>query len=380
VPADVDHRRPVKPGVPPAARAALVFGFLYLFLVGIACIEAGIAAAGAGFQAGLLESVSHPISGLCAGLLVTVLVQSSSVSTSTIVGMVGAGTLPVALAVPMVMGANIGTTITNTLASLGSLRRASEFRRAFAAATVHDFFNLFAVVLLLPLELATGVLSESAEWLSGHLREANLATTASRPNLLRTAVRLPVRRLEDVLQDSTVASLVFLVVGLALIFVALTFITRNMRHLVAGGVERVMNRLIGARGGLLGIAVGIGVTVAVQSSSITTSILVPLVASGILSVRNSYPVTLGANVGTTVTALIASLAVVRPEGLTIALVHLLFNVVAIALIYPIPQVRLVPVYLAEGLADLAIRRRVVVVAYVVGLFLVLPLLGVVLIR
>lgn len=357
-----------------------MLGFLYVFLVGIACIEAGIAVAGAGFQAGLLESVSHPISGLCAGLLVTVLVQSSSVSTSTIVGMVGAGTLPVALAVPMVMGANIGTTITNTLASLGSLRRASEFRRAFAAATVHDFFNLFAVVLLLPLELATGVLSESAGWLTGHLRGANLGTTGSRSNLLRTAVRLPVRRLEDVLQDSTMASLVFLGVGLALIFVALTLITRNMRHLVAGGVERVINRLIGARGGLLGIVVGIGVTVAVQSSSITTSILVPLVASGILSVRSSYPVTLGANVGTTVTALIASLAVVRPEGLTIALVHLLFNVVGIALIYPIPQVRLVPVRLAEGLAEVAIRRRVVVVAYVVGLFLVLPLLGIVLIR
>jgi sodium-dependent phosphate cotransporter len=380
VPADVEHRRPVKPGVPPAARGALVIGFLYLFLVGIACIEAGIAAAGAGFQAGLLESVSHPISGLCAGLLVTVLVQSSSVSTSTIVGMVGAGTLPVALAVPMVMGANIGTTITNTLASLGSLRRTSEFRRAFAAATVHDFFNLFAVVLLLPLELATGVLSESAEWLSGHLREANLSTTAAQPNLLRTAVRFPVRLIEHAMQGSTVASVVFLVIGLALIFVALTFITRNMKHLVAGGVERVMNRLIGARGGLLGIAVGIGVTVAVQSSSITTSILVPLVASGILTVRNSYPVTLGANVGTTVTALIASLAVVRPEGLTIALVHLLFNTVAIALIYPIPQVRLVPVHLAEGLAQLAVQRRVIVVAYVVGLFVVLPLLGVVLIR
>lgn len=357
-----------------------MLGFLYLFLVGIACIEAGIAAAGAGFQAGLLESVSHPISGLCAGLLVTVLVQSSSVSTSTIVGMVGAGTLPVALAVPMVMGANIGTTITNTLASLGSLRRTSEFRRAFAAATVHDFFNLFAVVLLLPLELATGVLSGSAEWLSGHLRDANFSTTASRSNLLRTAVRFPVRTIEHALQDSTVTSLVFMVIGLALIFVALTFITRNMKHLVAGGVERVMNRLIGARGGLLGIVVGIGVTVAVQSSSITTSILVPLVASGILTVRNSYPVTLGANVGTTVTALIASLAVVRPEGLTIALVHLLFNTVAIALIYPIPQVRFVPVRLAEGLADIALRRRVIVLAYVAGLFVVLPLLGVVLIR
>jgi sodium-dependent phosphate cotransporter len=153
-----------------------------------------------------------------------------------------------------------------------------------------------------------------------------------------------------------------------------------MRTLVAGGVERVMNRLIGQGGGLLGIAVGIGVTVAVQSSSITTSILVPLVASGILTVRSAYPVTLGANVGTTITALIASLAVARPEGLTIALVHFLFNAVALALVYPIPQVRMIPVRLAEGMAEIATRRRTVVLVYVVGLFLVLPLLGVFLIQ
>jgi hypothetical protein len=59
----------------------------------------------------------------------------------------------------MIIGANIGTTVTNTLASLGSIRRAEEFRRAFEAATVHDFFNLLAVAVLFPLQLATGFLS-----------------------------------------------------------------------------------------------------------------------------------------------------------------------------------------------------------------------------
>lgn len=380
MPVEAQRRVPSSSRVPPLLRAVLVLGFLYLFLVGIACLEAGIAAAGEGFQRGLLQSVSHPISGLCAGLLATVLVQSSSVSTSTIVGMVGAGTLPVSLAVPMVMGANIGTTITNTLASLGSLRRTSEFQRAFAAATVHDFFNLCAVALLLPIELATGLLSGSADWLSDRLHGAEITTGPASPSLLRQAVRWPVRGLDALFEGEALTSVFFLIVGLGLIFLALTFITRNMRQLVAGGVERVMNRLIGEGGGLLGIAVGIGVTVAVQSSSITTSILVPLVASGILTVRSAYPVTLGANVGTTITALIASLAVARPEGLTIALVHLLFNAYALALIYPLPRIRLIPVRLAEGMARLAARRRSVVVAYVIGVFLVAPLLGVVLIR
>jgi len=114
----------------------------------------------------------------------------------------------------------------------------------------------------------------------------------------------------------------------------------------------------------------------VQSSTITTSILVPLVAAGVLTLRNAYPITVGANVGTTMTALLASLAVMRPEGLTIALVHTLFNLSAIAIIFPVPALRSIPVVLAERIAGMAVRRHSLVFAYVVGLFLVLPVLGI----
>jgi solute carrier family 34 (sodium-dependent phosphate cotransporter) len=366
--------------VPGAVRFLFVLFFLYLFLVGIAFLEAGIAATGEGFQEALLSSVSHPISGLCAGLIATVLVQSSSVSTSTIVGMVGSGTLPVALAVPMIMGANIGTTVTNTLASLASIRRPEEFRRAFAAATVHDFFNLFAVLILLPLELLTGVLSDLAEYMSEHLRTDEVSETQPRRSPIRVAVRMPVGWVQGLTELGPATSLIFVGLGLALIFVALTFITKNMRRLVAHQVEQVMNRIIGRGGGAAGILVGIGVTVAVQSSTITTSILVPLVAGGLLTLRSCYPITLGANVGTTITALLASLAVARPEGLTIALVHTLFNVLALALIYPLRPVRNIPVRLAEATADLAARRHTVVFVYVLGLFILLPLLGIFVIR
>jgi solute carrier family 34 (sodium-dependent phosphate cotransporter) len=356
--------RPSQDGgtIPPPLRAVLVLFLLYLFLVGIAFLEAGIAATGEGFQTGLLRSVSHPISGLCAGLLATVLVQSSSVSTSTIVGMVGAGTLPLSLAVPMIMGANIGTTVTNTLASLGSIRRSDEFRRAFAAATVHDFFNLMAVLILLPVELLTGVLSNSADWLSDQLRGAEFETGEPRRSPIRVAVRMPVGWLQEIVEPGPLTSVLFLGIGLALIFLALTFITRNMRRLVAGGVERVMNRVIGHGGGAMGILVGIGVTVSVQSSSITTSILVPLVAAGVLTLPSAYPITVGANIGTTITALLASLAVLRPEGLTIALVHTLFNVAATGLIFPVRVLRNIPLRLAEATADLAARRHTIVVA------------------
>jgi len=118
------------------------------------------------------------------------------------------------------------------------------------------------------------------------------------------------------------------------------------------------------------------VTVAVQSSSITTAILVPLAASGVLSLRSAYPVTLGANVGTTITALLAAMAASRPEALTIALVHTLFNVTAIAVIYPVRVIRDLPIRAAELLAKLAVYRRKWALAYVVTLFIVIPLTGI----
>jgi solute carrier family 34 (sodium-dependent phosphate cotransporter) len=366
--------------LPTPLRAILVVALLYLFLVGVATLEAGISALGAGFQEGLLAQVSNPISGLSAGILATVLVQSSSVSTATIVGLVGAGTLGLPAAVPMIMGANIGTTVTNTLAALGNIRRSEEFRRGFAGATMHDMFNLVAVAILLPLELSTRLLSRAAVALTEVLRGTEIDPTPGQ-SPIRRAVRLPVEQMERLIDPDLLgafAGVLLLAIGLGLIFVALGFITKNMRLLVAGTVERVMNQVVGRGGGAVGILVGVAVTFAVQSSTITTSILVPLVAAGILTLPNAYPITLGANVGTTITALLASLAVLRPEGLTIALVHTLFNLTALALLYPIPKIRLIPVRAAEWLAGQAVAHRTVVVAYVLGLFLLLPTLGIVL--
>jgi sodium-dependent phosphate cotransporter len=367
---------------PSLLRGLLVVGMLYSFLVGVSLLETGIAGLGAGFQAGLVREIANPISGLFAGIVLTVLVQSSSVSTATIVGLVGAGTLDVSLAVPMIMGANIGTTVTNTLASLGSLRRKDEFRRALTAATMHDFFNILAVVILLPLELFTGLLSRSAIALTGVLRGTEL-TVEPGPSRLRAAVRLPVRLAREAVEATgmppRLGAVLLLVLGLGLIFIALVLITRNMRQLVRGSVERAMNHIVGRGGGSVGIIIGILVTVAVQSSTITTSILVPLVAAGLLTARSAYPITLGANVGTTVTALIASLAVTQPAGLTIALVHTLFNVTALALLFPVRIIRDVPVRMAERFASVAVRHPTVVGAYLLGLFLIVPLLGIFLI-
>jgi solute carrier family 34 (sodium-dependent phosphate cotransporter) len=368
--------------MPAPLRALLVLGLLYLFLVGVGLLENGIAGLGEGAHEGLLTSVEHPLGGLFVGVLATVLAQSSSVTTATIVGMVGSGLLGIDEATPMIMGANLGTTVTNTLASLGHVRRPAEFRLAFAAATVHDFFNLLAVAILLPLELATHFLSDTAEWMSERLLGRATGATFNSP--IKTAVQHPAGWIEDVWSavgvDGTALGVLLILSGLASIFGALAFITRNMRVLVAARVESSINAMLGRGGGSAAIVLGAVITVSVQSSTITTAILIPLAASGILSLASCYPVTLGANVGTTVTALLASLATDRPEALAVALVHTLFNLSGILLFYPVPVLRRIPIRMAERAARLAIEHRVAMIAYVVGTFLVVPATGVLVLR
>ena len=356
-----------------AARLVLLVALLYVFLVAVDLLGSGIAGLGEEFTDRLFRGVGNPLAALAVGILATVLAQSSSVTTATIVGLVGAGVLGVTDAVPMIMGANIGTTVTNTLASVGSIRRPEEFRRAFAGATMHDFFNVASVAVLLPIEVATGVLGRLAVALSDLVGDAAGGEFDS-----------PVRGAVDAGADLFVsaatavggpprlAALLLLGAGLALIFVSLVSITKNMRVVVAGPAERSLNAVLG-RSGVLGILVCMILTVAVQSSSISTSLLIPMIAAGVLRLENAYPVTLGANVGTTITALLAALAIPQIAGLQIALVHLLFNVAGILLFYPIPYLRRLPLRAARAVADQAVRRRTMVFVYVILVFVVVPL-------
>ncbi len=174
----------------------LVIALIYVFLVGVSSLESGIKVMGADTQERLFSNVDNPLAGLFVGILGTVLVQSSSASTSVIVGLVASGALGVDDAVPMVMGANIGTTVTNTLVSLGHVRQSEEFKKAFAAATVHDFFNVLAVTILLPLELITGVLSSAAEEVSEALVGSLISSASddSTPVMSSTGKRMVTAR------------------------------------------------------------------------------------------------------------------------------------------------------------------------------------------
>jgi solute carrier family 34 (sodium-dependent phosphate cotransporter) len=357
-----------------------LFVLLYAFLAAVDVLGTGLASLGEDFVEELFRGISNPLVGVFVGVLATVLAQSSSVTTPTVVSLVGAGVIGVPEAVPIIMGANIGTTVTNTLASLGSIRRPEEFRRAFTGATMHDVFNVTIVAILLPLELATRFLSRTAVEISGLFGDV---TTGE----FRSPAKAAVGFISDALADlsralvgsGTLSGVLLIAIGLAIIFASLVAITRNMRVVVAGPAERSLNAVLG-RSGSLGIVVGAVLTVSVQSSSIATSLLIPMIAAGVLTLENAYPITLGANIGTTVTALLAAMAVDRIEGLQIALVHLLFNLVGVLVLYPIPVLRRFPLRVAAWIAHAATERRGLVFVYIVLAFYAVPFLGILLLR
>ena len=283
--------------------------------------------------------------------------------------------LPLANAIPMVMGANIGTTVTATVVSLAHLGRRDEFERAFPVAICHDTFNYFSVLVLLPFELATGYLRQAAVWLAGTLGGVGGVAYESPLDAALSAGFAPFVALAGAVFAVPQGQAVFLIAVSGLfIFFALFLLVKVLRTALHTRVESTVNDALG-RSAVLAMLIGAAVTVMVQSSSITTSVLVPLGGAGLLRLEQAFPVTIGANIGTTVTALLAALAVSGPhaaEGLQIALVHLLFNLSGLAIIYPVRQIRRVPLDVARGVTRLALRSRKLTVVWVALLFYGLP--------
>lgn len=363
----------------PFVRTVVVITLLYLFLVGVNGLGAGFRALGEGVLDSFFAATENPFVGLMVGILATTLVQSSSVTTSMIVGLVAApiNPIPIATAVPMIMGANIGTTVTNTIASLAHMGRKEEFRRAFAVATVHDFFNYMAVLIFLPLELMTGYLQKSATALSSVLSGIGGADFDSPIKAAIKAGGQPIEAgLSMLLPSDHAVAIGYIVVSALLIFATLLSIVKVMRSSMQTRMEVLVSRAL-EKNAVIAMVVGVVATVMVQSSSITTSLMVPLAGAGVLTLRQAFPVTLGANIGTTVTALLAALAatgVNAGAGLTIALVHLLFNLSATLLIYPFEPIRKIPLTLASKLADVAVESKKWAILYVIGLFYAIPVL------
>lgn len=362
---------------PTAARAVAVLVLLLIFLLGVNGLSDGFRSAGGNLLDSFFAATENPFIGLMVGILATALVQSSSVTTSMIVAFVAApeNPLPVANAVPMVMGANIGTTVTNMIVSMGHMGRKEEFRRAFGVATCHDFFNIMAVLILLPLELLTGLLRRSAGLLSSLLTGIGGVEYDSPIKGFLKAATGPIKQAIGLVSSSEQVT-GFILIGASgvMIVTALMLLVRTLRSLLRTRLEFFVTRAFG-QPALVAMSLGLVVTAMVQSSSITTSLLVPLAGASMITLKQAFPITIGANIGTTVTALLAALAatgVNASAGITIALVHLLFNVSGTLLIYPVERIREIPLSAARWLAGVAAESRRWAIIYVILFFYGLP--------
>lgn len=337
---------------------------LYIFLLSIQLMGASLKMFGKGLAESLITMTSNPFVGLFIGILATSIIQSSSTTTAILVGLVAGGVIPITNAIPIVMGANIGTSVTNIIVSLGYITRKEEFRRAFAGAVVHDFFNLIAVIILLPLELIFHPLEKIALWLTGIFVNVGGFTFVSPLKVILDPALL-------LLKENLNLPVLLLIISLLALFLSLIFLVRLMKSLIIGRLEVIVDGYL-FKNMPTAFFLGIILTAIVQSSSVTTSLIVPLVGAGILTVKKIYPYTLGTNIGTTITAMLAALVTSVPAAITVAFSHFMFNVLGILIIGSI--FRYLPVILAEKFAQICANKRRIAFLYVIIAFFIIPLI------
>tara|TARA_Y100001936_G_scaffold239060_1_gene271640 strand:- start:1537 stop:2640 length:1104 start_codon:yes stop_codon:yes gene_type:complete len=339
---------------------------LYLFLVGIKGLSSGIKMLGGDFANQIMTTTSNPFISLLVGILATTLFQSSSTTTSIIVGMVSSGAVTLSGAIPMIMGANIGTTVTNTIVSMGHIRRGNEFKRAFSAATHHDIFNVLSVIILLPLEIAFGLIEKTATGL-GTLLFGTISTDEVFQSPIKAAIKWGSKHVQSLSFDSVT---LYIILSVLLTFAMLFFIVKLLRSLVLENIQQYFDKFI-FKSAARAMFAGIILTIMVQSSSITTSTIVPLAGAGVVRLHQLYPFTIGANVGTTVTALLASLTL-NVTAMVAGFAHLFFNIFGIVLIFLNPLLKNIPLDLADWLSEKAVENRFIPLFYLLLFFFILP--------
>lgn len=359
-------------------------------IIGIWILLNGVGMIGDGFKgiAGdraeeLFSFAENPFVGLAIGIVATAIIQSSSTTTSIVVGMI-AGGLPLNIAIPMLFGANMGTSVTSTLVALGLAGNKKQFQQGFSMATVHDFFNLIAILIFFTLEMITGFLGKTATAIAPSLSGSGDGVLAGIFESIGDFIDMITEPLVG-LAGSLVEPLgdvwggvALAVLGIVLILFSIQFIGNILNALLVGKAQDILYAALG-KNAFVGVLSGAAITTLVQSSSTTTALTVPLAASGKFKVRTLFPFVVGANIGTTVTGLIAAFSASGTEAeaaMAGALVHTLFNTFAAILILSVPFLRKLPPMGSDWLAAMATKNKLYVFAWIGGVFFILPILAV----
>lgn len=342
---------------------------LYLFLVGIQCLSSSLKLFTGEFAQSLFLEIKHPFVGLCVGILTTALIQSSSATSSIAIAMVSAGILNLEQVIPIIMGANIGTTVTNSIVSLARIKHYHSFERAFAASIIHDFFNILTTIILFPLELQFHCIEKASLWLY-HLLLANSVD-------LHTSFQSPIKIIIEKGSDQLLNQLspypfVYLLISILLIISMLMMIIRILKHSFLQKMKESLDKKVFSSPAKAW-SIGALFTFIVQSSSVTTSLAVPLAIDGVLTLEQIYPYTVGANFGTGITTFLAALSLNR-IAFVAAIAALIFDIFGSCIIYPMPIIGSIPLWLAQWIAQYSRDYKILPFLYLLLVFIFLPLI------
>jgi sodium-dependent phosphate cotransporter len=323
---------------------------------------------GLGAAQELIKIADIPFISLFIGLLTTALIQSSSTVTSIAVAMVASGTISLDMGIFVIMGANIGTTLTSDIISLSYITNKNKFRLALSAGVVHDFFNIFTTIIIFPLEYYYKILSGSAMYITKILG----VQTPTPDMVVSKPVYSIIKPLTVGIADLLNNDWIIAVMGILLLFSAIKLFSTYSYKLLIGKSKDKMKSYIFSNP-FKSFSWGLLFTGALQSSSITTSLSVPLVATRKVSLSSVFPFIMGANIGTTITALLA--AIFKSEAaVSLAIAHLFFNFVGVLIFLPFTKIRSFPVDLARRFGLLASENRLIGFFYIILTFFLIPFL------
>ena len=288
-----------------------MLGGLSLFLFGMSLMGSALERrAGSRLRSLLDQMTGKPLVGFLTGLGVTAIIQSSSATTVMVVGFVNSGLMTLRQAINVIMGANVGTTVTAWLLSLGGIESSSVWLRLLKPSSFTPVLALIGIVFYM------------------FCKDAKKKDTGT----------------------------------ILLGFATLMFGMETMSGAVSGlsQVPAFTNLFLAFRNPILGVLVGAVLTGIIQSSSASVGILQALSATGAVSYAAAIPIIMGQNIGTTVTAMLSSVGT-NKNARRAAVVHLLFNVIGVAVLLSVFCI--VRAVLAPALLDESATRAGIAVAH-----------------
>ncbi len=336
-----------------------------------------------GFVQRLLDaSLATPFTALLSGVVITSLIQSSSATIALVVATIGSGVISVDQSVFLLMGANVGTTVTNSIVGLARAHRNEELERLVPAIVVDDVFKVLNVMLFFFVEISTGMLHGLASWIVGSL---------SHTSVFGSFLELFPDVIDKVTEPVTLGAIAVLsrfgmspgVEALAagfgfflLLVMSLGLMGESLKRALHDQSRALLSRVFGGR--MQAFMIGFGVCWLLQSSSVAVSLLLPLVGHSAVTLPTVYHYSLGAALATTCDpGQIVSYLKFGEVGLAAGVVHILLNVFGAILFLLVPGLRTAPLAFAESIGDLMCSRRhaaVWLAIYVGAAFFVLPML------